>query len=155
MRNLQSIALREVVLSTKRAKIYIIAIEPYEIKKSEIKKLQIGDLIDLGSKKPQIYIYRNGIVVGQAKFGLDENKEVVMVLAKERISNQGKPRPKSVVLDGRVATLKKSDFIVGKITKLPDGSVKNIMLFANDKLFALASLVQDATGYYYRIEEIL
>ena len=155
MHNLQSISLREAVLSTKRAKIYTVAIEPFEIKKSEVKKMQVGDLVELGTQRPQIYIYRNGIVVGQAKLGLDENQEAVMINAKERIVNQGKPKAKYMILEGRIAILKKGDFVVGKITKLPSGSVENIMLFANDKLLALAKILRDKNGYYYRIEEML
>jgi len=123
------------------------------LKKSEVKSLKTGMLLSLGKKLPQLYVYRKGAVIGQVDIGQIDDNEAVIVSAKERISNLGKPEPKYLTLESRIAILPKTEFVVGKLVILPKGSLSHLLLFVKQELIATASLVQNTEGYFLQIEE--
>ncbi len=155
MHNRQAIGLKKMMLSGVRPKVYFLAFEPFEIKKSELKELSKGKLIELGASLPNLYIYKNNIVIGQVKLGLDKSRESIIVLAKERIANFGKSKSRNSILDARISIFRKSDFVVGKLIRLPEGSFDNIILFVKNKPIWLAKLVYKEGNYYLLCDEIL
>ncbi len=154
MYNLQANGLNQAILRSHNPKLYLLAFEPLMIKKSELKALAIGDLVILGKKLPQLYIYRKGGIVGQAKLGLAQGKEVVIILAKERIDTIGKAVPKYTLLESRIATIPKHSFTVGKLVTLTANSLGQIPLFVKEKLVATATLVQTVEGYALQINRL-
>lgn len=154
MHNLQADGLHLALLRSKSAKLHFVAFEPLMLKKSEFKSLKSKSLIFLGKKLPQTYIYRKGGIVGQATLGTVSGSEAVIVSAKERISHLGKPEPKYVSLESRMAVLPKRDFVVGKLVTLPRGTIEHILLFHKKELLATATLRENKEGYYLKIQEM-
>ena len=153
MLNLQANGLNEALLRSANPKLYLIAFEPLMLKKTEIKQLEEGDLIQLGKRLPELYIYRKGSVVGQVALGEADGREAVIVSAKERITNLGKPEPKYTVLESRIAILPKEKFIVGKLAYLPSHATEKILLFVKEKVIATARLLEDGEQYFLEIVE--
>ena len=154
MYNLQADGLSRAILRSKNPKLNLIAFEPLMLKKSELKALQPHMLIALGKKLPQVYIYRKGGVVGQAKLGQVKDREVLIISAKERVSNLGKPESKYSVLECRIAILPKREFVVGKLVLLPKNVAKNIQIFMKQTLIASAALLQNDEEYFLQINEV-
>jgi len=154
MYNLQANGLNQAILRSRNSKLYLLAFEPLMIKKSELKALSIGDLVTLGKKLPQLYIYRKGGIVGQAKLGIAHGGEVVIISAKERIDTIGKAASKYTLLESRIAVIPKVSFTVGKLVELTVNSLGQIPLFTKEKLIATASLVQTEEGYALQINEL-
>jgi len=123
------------------------------LKKSELKSLKTGESIALGKKLPQLYVYRKERVIGQLSLGQTENGAVVIVSAKERIVNLGKPESKYQMLECRIALLDKEDFVVGRLVQLPTGSLEDILLVTKAEVLASAKLLQNSEGYYLQITE--
>jgi len=142
------------MLRSKNPKLNLIAFEPLMLKKSELKSLQPNSIIALGGKLPQIYIYRKGAVIGQASLGQIEGREVVIISAKERMTNLGKPESKYAVLECRIAILPKQEFVVGKLVPLPKSVVEHIQIFMKQTLIASAALLQNDEGYVLQINEV-
>jgi len=154
MVNMQANRLQQTLLRSENPKLYFISFEPLMLKKSDIKSLKAGELISLGKTLPQLYIYRKGGVVGQAQLGEVNGEASVIVSAKERMTNLGKPESKYLVLECRIALLPKQEFVVGKLVKLPKGSLNRIVLFAKQEVVATASLLQNQEGYFLQIETV-
>ncbi len=152
MYNTQSNSLQMTLLKSQNPKLYFISFEPMMLKKSEAKNLKEGDLFFLGKKLPQLYVYRKGSVVGQVDLGRSEACEAVIISAKERISNLGKTEPKYFPLECRIALLPKREFVVGKLVRLPKGSLDHLLLFTKQELVAVARLMQNSEGYFLQIE---
>lgn len=153
MTNTQANGLLHALLRTQNPKLYYLSFEPLMLKKSEIKSLEEGRLLALGKKLPQLYVYRKGVVVGQVDIGQINGEEVVIISAKERIPNLGKPEPKHVVLECRIAILPKSSFVVGKLVRLSGNLLDHILLFVKQELVATAALVQNKEGYFLQIQK--
>ena len=153
MLNLQANGLGNALLRSSNPKLYLIAFEPLMLKKSEGKGLKERDLITLGKKLPQLYIYRKGGVVGQVVLGEVEGREAVIISAKERITNLGKPEPKYTALECRIAILPKREFIVGKLVYIPAHSMEKILLFIKGALVATAKLVEDGEMFFLQVTE--
>jgi hypothetical protein len=153
MSNTQANGLQKTLLRSQNPKLHFISFEPLMLKKSEVKSLKAGTLLSLGKKLPQLYVYRKGAVIGQVDIGQIDDNEAVIVSAKERISNLGKPDPKYLALECRIAILPKAEFVVGKLVILPKGSLGHLLLFVKQELIATASLVQNTEGYFLQIEE--
>ena len=153
MINTQANGLQQALLRSPNPKLYYLSFEPLMLKKSEFKNLKAGMLLELGKKLPQLYVCRKGVVVGQVDIGQIDGKEVVVVSAKERISNLGKPEPKHLALECRIAILPKRSFVVGKLVTLSGSPLEHILLFAKEELVATAALVQNEEGYFLQIQE--
>jgi len=152
MYNTQSNSLHKALLKSKNPKLYFVSFEPMILKKGELKNLKEGELLFLGKRLPQLYVYRKGSVVGQVELGRSEACEAVIISAKERISNLGKTEPKYVPLECRIALLPKQEFVVGKLVRLPKGSLDHLLLFAKQEMVATARLMQNSEGYFLQIE---
>ncbi len=152
MVNMQANRLQQTLLRSQNPKLYFIAFEPMMLKKSEAKSLKAGKLIALGKTLPQLYIYRKGSVVGQVQLGAVDGQASVIVSAKERMDNLGKPESKYLVLECRIALLPKQEFVVGKLVKLPKDALSHIVLFVKQEIIATASLLQNKEGYFLQIE---
>jgi len=153
MRNTQANGLQRTLLRSQNPKLYFVSFEPFMLKKSELKSLKAGTLLHLGKKLPQLYVYRKGVVVGQVDIGQINGKEVVIVSAKERISNLGKPEPKYATVECRIAILPKKAFVVGKLVTPSGVSLDHILLFVKQELVAVAALLQNEEGYFLQIQE--
>ncbi len=153
MSNTQANGLRKTLLRSQNPKLHFISFEPLMLKKNEAKNLKAGTLLSLGKKLPQLYVYRKDAVIGQVDIGQIDDHEAVIVSAKERISNLGKPEPKYLTLECRIAILPKAEFVVGKLVTLPRGVLDHLLLFVKQELIATASLVQNTEGYFLQIEE--
>lgn len=151
MSNMQANGLQQTLLRSQNPKLYYLSFEPLMFKKSELKSLKEGMVLALGKKLPQLYVCRKGVVVGQVDIGQVNGEEVVIISAKERIPNLGKPEPKHVVLECRIAVLPKSSFVVGKLVRLSGSSLDHILLFVKQELVATAALVQNEEGYFLQI----
>ena len=151
MSNMQANGLQQTLLRSQNPKLYYLSFEPLMLKKSELKSLKEGTVLALGKKLPQLYVYRKGVVVGQVDIGQIDGEEVVIISAKERIPNLGKPESKHVVLECRIAVLPKSSFVVGKLVRLLGSSLDHILLFVKQELVATATLVQNKEGYFLQI----
>lgn len=152
MYNSQSNSLHKALLKSKNPKLYFVSFEPMMLKKSEVKNLKKGELLFLGKELPQLYVYRKGSIVGQVDLGSTEACEAVIVSAKERISNLGKTEPKYLPLECRIALLPKQEFVVGRLVRLPKGSLDHLLLFAKQEMVAVARLMQNSEGYFLQIE---
>ncbi len=153
MLNLQANGLSNALLRSSNPKLNLIAFEPLMLKKSEAKSLKVDDLIALGKKLPQLYIYRKGGVVGQVALGEVDGREAVIISAKERIANLGKPEPKYTTLECRIAVLPKREFTVGKLVYIPAYSTEKILLFIKETLVARAKLVENGEVFFLQITE--
>jgi hypothetical protein len=153
VRNLQADGLSDALLRSLNPKLYLIAFEPLMLKKSEAKGLKEGDLITLGKKLPQLYIYRKGGVVGQVVLGEVDGREAVIISAKERITNLGKAKPKYTTLVCRIAVLPKREFIVGKLVYIPAHSTEKILIFVKETVVARAKLVENGEIFFLQITE--
>ena len=153
MSNMQANGLQQTLLRSQNPKLYYLSFEPLMFKKSELKSLKEGMVLALGKKLPQLYVCRKGVVVGQVDIGQVNGEEVVIISAKERIPNLGKPEPKHVVLECRIAVLPKSSFVVGKLVRLSGSSLDHILLFVKQELVATAALVQNEEGYFLQIQK--
>jgi len=153
MVNAQANGLAQAILRSHNPKLYLLGFEPLMVKKSEFKTLSQGDIIVLGKKLPELYLYRKGGVVGQALLGEADGNAVVIIAAKERIDNLGKAPSKYLLLESRIAVIPKASFVVGKMVSLPANSLQTILLYRKQVLVATASLVQTDQGYALQINE--
>jgi len=153
MTNAQADGLNWALLRSNNPKLHIIAFEPLMLKKTDVKQLKVGDLLLLGKRLPELYIYRKGSVVGQLELGEADGREAVIISAKERITNLGKPEPKYIVLESRIAILPKEKFIVGKLAYLPLQATEKILLFVKEKVVVTSRLVEDGENYFLQIVE--
>jgi len=108
----------------------------------------------MGSKLPNLYIYRKGIVVGQAKIGRVDNGEAVIISAKERITDIDKAEEKYTPIECRFATIPKEKFVVGKLVELASLATDNILILSKKKLLASARLVKGNKEYLLEIKEV-
>lgn len=153
MSNLQAKGITQALLKSSNPKMNILSLEPLMIKKSELKSLGIDELIELGKKLPEFFIYRRGTVVGQAKLGQVGGKLAIVISAKERILNLDKAESKHNIIESRLAILPRGEFTVGKMIHISSASIDNIQLFVKGKLFATASLLVQDGLYYLQIKE--
>lgn len=154
MYNLQADGISLALLRNYSPNLYYLSFEPISVKKSEISDIKIGDIMDIGSKLPQLYIYRKGIVVGQARLGMTEGKEAIVISAKECIIDTGKPNAKSVAMECRLAIIPKTDFVVSTLVHIPTHSIGNILLVVNKKPIAMARLVDYDSRFALQVKEI-
>ncbi len=154
MHNVQADGISLALLRNYSPNLYYLSFEPISIKKSEISDIKIGDIIDIGSKLPQSYIYSKGTVVGQAKLGMIEGKEAIVISAKERIVDTGKPDAKSVAMECRLAIIPEADFVVSTLVHIPTHSIENILLVVNKKPIAMARLVDYDSRFALQIKEV-
>ena len=155
MYNLQANGLTQALLRSNNPKLYHLCLEPFQVKKSEIKSLAVGHLLALGKELPLLYIYRKGAIVGQAELGRIDDAQVVIISAKERIANVGKPDAKYIKVESRIAILPKGRFVVGKLVALPAGSLEHVLLFVKGKIVATAKLVENTEGIFLQITEVV
>jgi len=153
MGDLQANGLHQALLRSNNSKLNRLVLEPLMMKKSEFKLLSVGDLILLGKTLPPLYIYRKNGIVGQATVGVDEGREVILITAKERMDNLGKPDPKYFLLTSRIAVIPKEQFIVGKLVRLPEEAFSHILLYAKEELIATAKIVKCKKAYCLQISE--
>ncbi|NKQ41347.1 MAG: hypothetical protein HF962_07230 [Sulfurovum sp.] len=153
MYNIQANGLSQALLRGSNPKFCLLAFEPLMIKKSDLKQLEVNQLISLGNKLPKLFVYHKGVVVGQAALGSVGNQTSVVISAKERISNLGKPEPRYTSIEARVAVLPKGDFVVGRLVRIPANSIKNILLFSKETVVAKATLAECNDEIFLQIQE--
>ena len=153
MYNCQADGLSHALLSNYNSKLYSVAFVPMSFKKSELSSLGVSDIIEIGAKLPKLFIYKKSTVVGQARLGQVDGQNAVIISAKERIVDTGKPEPKSVVLECRFAIIPKDKFIVSRLVRIPAQSTEHILLFVKKKLIATARLVETNGVFALQIKE--
>jgi len=154
MVNQQANSLIHAVLKRGNAKLHLLCFEPLIIRKGALKKLAKNDTIALGKKLPDLYIYRKGMVVGQAELGQIDGRETIIVSAAERIANLGKADTKHAVLECRIAIVPKEAFVVGKLFPIPKDSLASMLLFVKGKQIASVALKHSDEGYFLQVNEV-
>ncbi len=150
MSNTQAVELNLSRLKYLNKEEYYLCLEPFVLKKRDLKSLKSGVWIDLGTKLPQLQICQNrqkiaSVYAGKSGWYLGE-------IEKELPKKVGDKR---VVLESRVSIVDSDSIYTGSWIDIPNLSFNYLLLFYKKEPIAIASLSKASTGYGLKILESL
>ena len=154
MYNAQANSLNRLIMSSDSQTHNFLTLEPISIKKSQLRDIRVGSLIDIGSDMPKLYIYKSDIIVGQARLGESNGIKSIIISAKERMVSIKKAEPKHTILYCRMAIIQESDFIVSRLVAIGEDTLEDIVVLQNGKSIAIAKLVRYKKRYALEIMEL-
>ena len=154
MYNAQANRLNRLIMSSDSQVHNFLTIEPISIKKSQLRDMRVGGIIDIGDKMPKLYIYQSDIIVGQARLGESNGLKSIIISAKERMVSIKKAEPKYAILYCRMAIIQESDFTVSRLVTIAQDALENIVVLHNEKSIATAKLVRYGKRYALEIMEL-
>ncbi len=154
MYNAQANRLNRLIMSSDSQVHNFLTIEPISIRKSQLRDMRVGDIIDIGDTMPKLYIYQSNIIVGQARLGESNGLKSIIISAKEIMVSVKKAEPKYVILYCRMAIIQESDFTVSRLVTIAQDALENIVVLQNGKSIATAKLVRYGKRYALEIMEL-
>jgi len=148
--------LRQLMHKTNQASYLQVVLAPITLKKSALKKLQIGDIIPLNTSTIELLLLDNNTILAKAEYGLLEKQPSIYISSiqtdNELLPTQKEKKYKQILLS--LGRIKKEQLLPDTTLILEKTSFYDIELYDKERVVAEANFVVLESGVGVQVERV-